>query len=56
MPPFRIVFLAGCTATLLGSGWLAYSVVWGEDAQTRAAIGSVRAGSGGNGFGNSSVK
>lgn len=56
MNPFRIVFLAGCTATLLGSGWLAYSGVWGEDAQARAAINSVRAGSGGNSFGNSSVK
>lgn len=56
MTAFRLVFLAGCTATLLGSGWLAYSGTWGEDAQTRAAIGSVRAGSGGNSFGNSSVK
>ncbi len=56
MPPFRLVFLAGCTATLLGSGWLAYSGVWGEDVQARAAIGSVRTGSGGNSFGNSSVK
>lgn len=56
MNAFRIVFLVGCTATLLGSGWLAYSGAWGEDQQVRTAIGSLRAGSGGNSFGNSSVK